>query len=97
MVGCIYYMFAKDYKSLALNFSFLWQHKKYLKGNLDISYLLPRFLMIAAAEVLLYFLILTRELNSADLITNFAAAYIICQLHDSLGHTTQVESLKQDI
>jgi hypothetical protein len=53
--------------------------------------------MIIAAELLLYFLILTRELNSADLIANFASAYIICQLHDSLGHTTQVEYLKQDV
>lgn len=78
IIGCIYYLFAKDYKILALNFSFIWQHKKYLKGNLDISYLLPRFIMTVAAEVLLFFLILTRNLSAADLIKNFAAALIIC-------------------
>jgi len=50
--------------------------------------------MIVAAEVLIFFMILTRELNSADLITNFAAAFIICQMHDYLAHSASVESLK---
>jgi hypothetical protein len=77
----IYLIFMKDYHGLTKCWAFLRQNHRLLNGGPEIyTWILPKFLIVLATEIVLSFLIYTSNVDTPLLITYFTVALLVTYL-----------------
>ena len=91
-----YYMFAKDYKSVAQS---LLLYKQFPEITIWAVYtVFFRILLIVNNEILIFWIIVTVDLDEEGgygLIKDFASTMIICRMDEMIFHSAGIHSLKE--
>jgi hypothetical protein len=97
LIVVTYYMFCKDYKSIAQSLLLFKQFPEIIEDKvMNFSF---RMLNVIINECVVFWIIVSSDLGDIGglgLIINFSSAMLICQLDDILFESARVHNLKEN-